>query len=173
MSRLSVSFIFIIINVLGLASGENIDLPWCIPPTMPTSSSYSTHYAKVGDIVSFDWKYSYHDVFIHPEGECELKDAQLVGTSGADTSYTFTSDDVGNITFACDVSDHCQLGMLVMFEVVADGTDVDYSANTNPCPRNDDSGSSASSSVGSNAMAHKYALVIISVLSTISMQVFG
>ena len=70
--------------------------------------------ASVGDTIVFDWT-GLHNVFIHPNGGCDMTNAVRVGfQSGA--SYTFTeadgSADGTEMTFACDIGNgaHCGFG---------------------------------------------------------------
>lgn len=121
--------------LLVRAGGEQtIDFPWCVPPD---DAEFETHYAKVGDTVAFEWKESavYHDVNVVPTNEgCSATSVELVG-SATGASYTFAEKDMGNVTFACSVGDHCVQGQIVTFEVVsAADENVDYAdAASNPC----------------------------------------
>jgi plastocyanin len=90
---------------------EDIDFNWRI-------TTYQPQTAKVGDTITFNWS-GFHNVFIHPSGTCDANGSIEVGTSTG-SSYTFTSDDVGEVVFACDVygGGHCNAGQIVTFNVV-------------------------------------------------------
>merc|ERR1712157_192352 len=87
-----------------ISEGENIIIDWRI-------QGYDDMEATVGDKVTFNWNFV-HDVYIHPSGTCDNAEAIEVGTaSGA--SYTFTEDDVGEITFVCNIPGHCFAGQIL------------------------------------------------------------
>ena len=72
----------------------------------------------VGEEVVFEWT-GRHNVYIHPTGDCSEDGAIEVGTeSGA--SYVFTEEDIGELTFACDVGMHCERGMIMKATVKDD-----------------------------------------------------
>jgi len=71
---------------------------------------------NVGDTVTFEWTGT-HNVYIHPSGDCSTDGAIEVGETSP-TSYTFTA--VGNVTFACDVPNHCQDGGMILKTTVAE-----------------------------------------------------
>ena len=87
---------------------------------IPEGNSLPSQTFTVGDTITFNWT-GIHNVLIHPTGTCDRNDAidfDPPGTvSGA--QYTFTEDDVGEIVFACDVSDHCADGMIMTVTVEA------------------------------------------------------
>jgi len=124
--QLIVSLIF-----LNVTTGEDIDFPWCIP-----IDSFEVQNAKIGDTVLFKWDDMIpHNVLIYPSGECDdAAGANFLGPNEDGSyvaSHTFTSEDVGTVTFVCGVSGHCDLGQKVLFNVVTEG-DVVYS-RSNPC----------------------------------------
>ena len=92
------------------ACAENIDLQWTVQPYQPQS-------AKVGDTITFNWSGT-HNVYIHPTETCDSAGSTVVGVSSG-ALYTFTSEDVGAVVFACDVSSHCEDGQIVTFNVAA------------------------------------------------------
>ena len=86
--------------VLGVTTaGTDIDITWVV-------TNYDPQAATVGDTVIFTWTGS-HNVFIHPTGDCTTTDAVEV-SSTSPASYKFEA--AGDITFACDVSSHCDEG---------------------------------------------------------------
>ncbi len=75
--------------------------------------------ASVGDIIEFSWSVSgYHDVFIHPSGDCDNKTGAIgiypLATTGGAVNYTFTASDAapegGTVFFVCQVGQgvHCR-----------------------------------------------------------------
>jgi hypothetical protein len=98
------------------SSGADILVDWFIP----SGSSLPSKTAMVGDTATFDWMNT-HDVNVHPSGDCDKTGRILVGASTAAT-YTFVEDDVGELVFACDVTSHCELGLILTFTVVSAGT---------------------------------------------------
>ncbi len=116
----------------GVAIGADIEFPWCIPPS---GTSYGSQMAKVGDIVSFTWSVEFHDINIYQSEECDSDGSTFIGAKTG-TTYTFTSDDVGEVVFACSVGTHCNSGQVVKFTVVAEESmdEVMYSPiEDNPC----------------------------------------
>eukprot|EP00588_Corethron_pennatum_P020657 CAMPEP_0194313516 /NCGR_PEP_ID=MMETSP0171-20130528/10399_1 /TAXON_ID=218684 /ORGANISM="Corethron pennatum, Strain L29A3" /LENGTH=198 /DNA_ID=CAMNT_0039068525 /DNA_START=39 /DNA_END=635 /DNA_ORIENTATION=+ len=115
------------------------DVDWVIPDgTALAPLSFS-----VGDSLTFTWSGRTHNVFVHPSGTCEETSATEVAGTGAagDVRYDFTAEDVGTVTFACDVGSHCEQGQLLVVTVTegysgwsgastAPVTDVDATANT-------------------------------------------
>lgn len=62
----------------------------------------------------------FHNVYIHPNGNCDETGRILVGDTGGPASYTFSADDSGQaITFACDIGAHCESGQIISFQVAA------------------------------------------------------
>merc|ERR1712176_156708 len=119
-----------------MTTGEEIDFPWCIPRT----DSYEVQNAKVGDTIVFKWDDIVpHNVLIYPSGKCDdAEGASFIGPNENGSyvaSHTFTSEDVGNVTFVRSISSHCNLGQKVLFNVVTDG-DVEYSTSS-PCDSHD------------------------------------
>lgn len=98
-----------------LARGADIDIDWVI-------QSYPDRTAAVGDTVTFNWQ-DEHNVYIHPTGDCDNTDAIEVGEESP-AKHTFA--EAGTVTFACDISGHCNAGQIVTFEVTevtSDGGD--------------------------------------------------
>ncbi len=87
---------------------EDIDFNWRI-------TTYQPETAKVGDTITFNWSGS-HDVYIHPSGTCDEDGSIVVGMNTGST-FTFKEDDVGDVTFACQVSSHCDAGQIVTYTV--------------------------------------------------------
>ena len=111
--------------VLGTQRGsaQNVDVDWVISPAPPPET------ATVGGTATFTWS-GYHNVYVHPSGTCDDANAVLVGSSSP-AVYTFTSDDVGDVVFACDVGSHCESGQIVTFTVSAGSADCTGTANGN------------------------------------------
>eukprot|EP01046_Picozoa_sp_COSAG06_P024150 COSAG06_NODE_1953_length_7994_cov_40.573583_2_plen_450_part_00 len=68
----------------------------------------------------FSWS-GYHNVYLHPSGDCSEAGATgptsgSAGTSGA----AFDLARAGTYTFACDVGSHCELGQIVTITVTGD-----------------------------------------------------
>jgi len=105
---------------------KTIDVDWIIPypePSLPSDT------AKVGDTVTFSWSAN-HNVYSHPTNNCERDGRSLIGLESP-ASYTFTQDDIGVVTFACDVGVHCQYGQIISFTVTGDE---DEDEDNNPSP---------------------------------------
>ena len=100
--------------VAQLASVANAAETFVIPDWVVPYRGETKWQASVGDTIVFDWT-GLHNVFIHPNGGCNLRNAVFVGReSGA--SHTFTeaegSADGTEMTFACDIGNgsHCNFG---------------------------------------------------------------
>jgi hypothetical protein len=100
-------------TVLGAQRGaaQNVDVAWVIP----SGSSLSPEATTVGGTATFTWS-GYHNVYMHPSGTCDEANAVLVGSTSP-AAYTFTSDNVGDVIFACDVGTHCESGQIVTVTV--------------------------------------------------------
>jgi hypothetical protein len=111
--------------VLGTQRGsaQNVDVDWVISPAPPPET------ATVGGTATLTWSGN-HNVYVHPSGTCDDANAILVGSSSP-AVYTFTSDDVGDVVFACDVGSHCESGQIVTFTVSAGSVDCTGTANGN------------------------------------------
>merc|ERR1719148_214753 len=111
------SLLFILLAGTTFAQ-NNLELDWVRGKTYPKES------AKVGDTLTFNWDDDEtHNVLIHPTKDCTTTGATMVGeTPGA--KHTF--EEVGEITFACDVysGGHCRSGQIVTY-VVTDASAVD------------------------------------------------
>lgn len=91
---------------------EVMSVEWTDPES---GKPYPNGAVQVGDTVKFIWE-EFHNVNIHPTGDCSKDGAILIGDqSGA--KYTFTADDVGTVTFACDVGKHCSFGQIITYDV--------------------------------------------------------
>merc|ERR1711933_4398 len=68
--------------------------------------------------IKFRWE-GYHNVLIHPSGNCDTTDAVLI-QEGEDASGTYVvqEKDIGVMTFACDTKKHCQLGQIINITVL-------------------------------------------------------
>lgn len=100
-------------------AAKTIVIDWVIPPMEDSDNFYGTTIADVGDTINFQWT-EYHNVFIHPSNGCSGKDAAIeVGASsqGGDVSYTFKAEDIGQVTFTCDVGNHCLFGQFMQVQV--------------------------------------------------------
>lgn len=78
--------------------------------------------ATVGDTIEFSWsRSSYHDVFIHPSGNCDDETEAIpvypYATIGGSVNYTFTANDAvpggKALFFVCEVGDgiHCHFNV--------------------------------------------------------------
>jgi hypothetical protein len=113
--------------ILGVAfllatpsSGADILVDWF----NPSGTSLPSKTAVVGDTATFGWDNfdNFHDVYVHPSGDCDKTGRSLVGASSGDSAtYTFMEDDVGELVFVCDVGTptHCEEGMILTFTVSA------------------------------------------------------
>ena len=109
---------------------DTIQIDWFIP----AGDSLRPRTVNVGDTIVFNWA-GFHNVYIHPTGDCNETGAILVGTeTGA--SYTFTEANVGDMEFVCDVGSHCEFGMRVTITVfVANATAAPVAATPAPISR--------------------------------------
>ena len=112
------------------AGGETVTLPWC-KPDVP--ANYTTRSIKAGDTVVFEWFGEYHNAWYYPTGDCmDRADRKFLGEQSP-ASYEFGEEDVGTtMTFVCDVSNHCQVGQYVTFDVVGADEEIEYVLET-PC----------------------------------------
>ena len=93
---------------------ETYTVDWKIPGI---GQSMLDMTATVGDTGVFEWSF-FHNVLIHPSGDCDKTSAISVRSSSG-ASYTFTAEDVGEMVFACDVGNHCEVGQIMTFTVSA------------------------------------------------------
>jgi hypothetical protein len=107
------------------SSGEDISVDWFIP----NSAALPSMIGAVGDTATFTWT-GFHDVYVHPSGDCDETGRILVGASTG-AAYTFAGADVGELVFACDVSAHCEQGLILTFTVSA-GTSAPTSSTSAP-----------------------------------------
>ena len=115
-------------------AAKTIVIDWVIPPVEDLDNFYGTTIADVGDTINFQWN-GYHNVFIHPSNGCSGKDTAIeVGASseGGVASYTFEPEDVGQVTFACDVGNHCLFGQLMRVQV--EGTEPEDTSSPTVSP---------------------------------------
>ena len=108
--------------VFSFSSAEVIEYnDWAVPSGDATSLPDET--AKVGDIVQFNWIFGrIHNVYIHPNNNCDLEDRRLVGLeTGARYEFTQEDADKGSVFFSCDAFDHCNFGLHVTFFVEGGG----------------------------------------------------
>jgi len=108
-----------ILSSLVLSTSKDISVDWIIP----SGDSLPGLSAVVGDTVTFTWQ-GMHNVLIHPSGTCDEMNAVPVGSvydGEAGSQYTFVEEDanIGKVTFACDVGDHCESGQIITFIVAA------------------------------------------------------
>jgi len=90
------------------SSAEDKSIDWRI-------QRYEDMTASVGDKFTFNWNFV-HDVYIHPNGGCSDATGIEIGTSSG-ASYTFTEDDVGEVTFVCTIPGHCFAGQILKVKV--------------------------------------------------------
>jgi len=88
----------------SFAAAEDKIINWRI-------QKYDDIEATVGDKITFNWNF-FHDVSIHPSGTCDKTEAIEVGTSSG-ASYTFTENDIGEVTFVCNKPGHCFAGQIL------------------------------------------------------------
>jgi len=106
----------------AVAPPQELSLDWTI-------MAYPQGAAQVGDTLTFNWQ-GEHNVYVHPSGDCTMDGAILIGEeSGA--SHTFTADQVGEVTFACDIYNgaHCGAGQIITYVVTDASSTVDDAAN--------------------------------------------
>mmetsp|Transcript_4173 Transcript_4173/g.5475 ORF Transcript_4173/g.5475 Transcript_4173/m.5475 type:complete len:156 (+) Transcript_4173:92-559(+) len=66
----------------------------------------------VGHSITFSWVGT-HNVYIHPTGDCSEIGAILVSETSP-AVYTFQEADLNKtVTFSCEISSHCTLGMIM------------------------------------------------------------
>jgi len=92
-----------------------------------TGSALPDKTVMVGDVVKFEWN-GMHNVAFHPSGTCDITDDTAILGETSPVEYTFTADDVGKKTFACDITGHCPAGQIITFDVKAQ--DVPMETNT-------------------------------------------
>jgi len=112
--------------------GVEFEAPnWIIPRDL---QPYPTMSVSVGDSITFSWDTGIHDVWVYPSGTCADEQGKYMIASRQDnpTTYTFTNQDgnVGEMTFVCDINQHCEQGMIM--DVIVLGGGVDTSAPTDP-----------------------------------------
>lgn len=95
---------------------RTISIDWIVPMESEEEDIYSDQRVQVGDSVSFVWE-GFHNVYIHPTGNCKRDDSVAVAVEGQNATYTFQDSDVGTVVFVCDVGSHCELGQIVKFIV--------------------------------------------------------
>jgi hypothetical protein len=111
------------------SSGADILVDWFIP----SGTSLPSKTAVVGDTATFGWD-DFHDVYVHPSGDCDETGRSLVGASSGDSAtYTFIEDDVGELVFSCDVGTHCEEGMILTF-IVSASTSPGVTSAPTPAP---------------------------------------
>merc|ERR1719162_1804834 len=106
----------------AVAPPQELSLDWTI-------MAYPQGAAQVGDTLTFNWQ-GEHNVYVHPSGDCTMDGAILIGEdSGA--SHTFTADQVGEVTFACDIYNgaHCGAGQIITYVVTDASSTVDDASN--------------------------------------------
>ena len=92
-----------------LTIGTNV---WQIPTT-GGGATLPSMTASVGDTVIFQWNGN-HNVYLHPTGTCNTVNSMLIGNnSGA----SFTFENSGSYVFACQIPQHCDLGMIMTITV--------------------------------------------------------
>jgi len=105
-----------VIGATSTFAQETLTVDWAIP----RGDNLPGQTAKVGETAVFEWN-SFHNVYIHPTGDCSQDNRIFVG-SRSPATYTFTEDDAekGEIVFACDVGPHCEFGQIITFTVSID-----------------------------------------------------
>mmetsp|Transcript_2736 Transcript_2736/g.6886 ORF Transcript_2736/g.6886 Transcript_2736/m.6886 type:complete len:193 (+) Transcript_2736:201-779(+) len=132
-NNIAMKFILSLISISLLAKtivAEVISVEWFVPES---GKPYPNGAAQVNDTVKFRWE-AFHNVYIHPTGDCSKDGAILVGDqSGAE--YTFTADDIGTVTFACDVGQHCKYGQIITYDVaLPTSTSTESPSQSPPAP---------------------------------------
>mmetsp|Transcript_29601 Transcript_29601/g.33933 ORF Transcript_29601/g.33933 Transcript_29601/m.33933 type:complete len:393 (+) Transcript_29601:144-1322(+) len=126
----------LLVQLSSVAAAETIEIAeWYAPYTGPKAVN-----ANVGDTIIFNWGgTSTHNVYIHPTGNCNMRDAEFVGALSP-TAYTFTADDTFELEvdsmeygigkemfFACDIGNgggnggHCRVGQNLIVTVYPEG----------------------------------------------------
>jgi len=126
----------LLLQLSSVAAAETIEIAeWYAPYTGPKAVN-----ANVGDTIIFNWGgTSTHNVYIHPTGNCNMRDAEFVGALSP-TAYTFTADDTFELEvdsmeygigkemfFACDIGNgggnggHCRVGQNLIVTVYPEG----------------------------------------------------
>jgi len=127
---------------------DTINIDWFIPG--PEGLSSQT--ANVGDTVFFEWNSNnaFHNVFIHPSGDCSMNNRIFVGNRSP-TTYVFTEADaeMGEIVFACDVRQHCEFGQLITFDVLSAAVTLPFNETDDDFSDDDISGNATSVSLSS------------------------
>ena len=106
----------LLIAPAGGAGANVIAIDWGFPASPATSLTSRT--VSVGDTMTFLWSSTSgtHNVFIHPTKSCVSTGSIFVGDSNGAT-YTFSQADVGDVVFACEVTGHCEAGMIITVTV--------------------------------------------------------
>jgi len=129
------SALALLLQLSSVAAVETIEIAeWYAPYTGPKAVN-----ANVGDTIVFNWgQTATHNVYIHPTGNCNIRNAEFVGALSP-TAYTFTAEDtsadveVGStgygigkeMFFACDIGngEHCRVGQNLIVTVYPEGVD--------------------------------------------------
>jgi plastocyanin len=99
---------------------ETIDIEWSIPGS---GGSLPDVTAKVGDTLNFVWTSGTHNVYIHPNQDCDFGGSTEVGGTSPVT-YELTDANVPSIYFACQIGPHCSLGQHVLVTVEEEAAEI-------------------------------------------------
>jgi hypothetical protein len=83
--------------------------------------------AYVGDSIVFTY-IAFHNLAIHQNASCDETDSVLLASEqNSPYTYLVKEEDVGELTFACQISGHCASGQLLTFDIKK------YSASSTGC----------------------------------------
>ena len=113
--------------VIEVAESKTIVVDWYVPSVNEKLPNYT---AQVGDTALFLWE-GQHNVYVHPGvastvvscANAAVGDSPATAVAwtgdvmGGSAEYIFTSRDIGNTAFTCQVGSHCALGQKVLFTV--------------------------------------------------------
>mmetsp|Transcript_49100 Transcript_49100/g.95975 ORF Transcript_49100/g.95975 Transcript_49100/m.95975 type:complete len:179 (+) Transcript_49100:88-624(+) len=119
---LSLLLLLLHLSLLPSASAATaFDVNWVIPD----GDALTPLSVTVGDTLTFTWT-GYHNVYIHPSGTCKETDRREVGSAeDSGIAYEFTAEDLGTVTFACDVMVHCGEGQILVVTVTEGDSDME------------------------------------------------
>lgn len=80
--------VFTLLSLVSFATAADTTLLWVV-------QQYEDMTLSVGDTITFDWFGTFHDVYIHPTGDCTETGRIEVGVEGP-ALYTFTKDGKNN-----------------------------------------------------------------------------
>ena len=127
-SHVSVSLLLLLFSFFGgcvLCQAKEHQIDWMTPPA-DNEDMYDGHInVAVGDTITFTWPdpAGFHNVFIHPQLECDMTVDRIRVGETSPATYEFTANDVtawkdfDEMLFVCDVGRHCERGQKVRVRV--------------------------------------------------------